>query len=72
MREVIALETEICNWLPAADAAAAMFDAAAPIHATIRAAHDILCNAWRGPGERRERLRTIAVDLRGFCWENLA
>lgn len=66
MRETIALEDEIRGALPDVDAAATMFDAAAPIHEIIRSAHDIICNAWRGPGERRERLREIAIEMRKF------
>jgi hypothetical protein len=66
MREIVALETEIMDALPRADAAAAMFDASAPIHATIASAQFILCNCWRGPGERLERLREIARLLRSF------
>lgn len=64
MRETIALEDEIRDALPDVDAAATMFDQAAPIHAAVRSAHDILCNSWRGPGERLERLREIAAAMR--------
>lgn len=52
MNEIIALENEIREALPTATGPA------------VAPAHDILCNAWRGPGERIERLRAIAKALR--------
>jgi hypothetical protein len=67
MSEVIALENEIMDALPAADRAAGTADASAPVHTVIRFAHDVLCNGWAGPGQRLERLRTIAAELRRFA-----
>lgn len=64
MREIIALEQEIMEALPRVDAAAAMFDRGAPIHAAIAGAQDIICNSWRGPGIRGDRLREIAAAFR--------
>lgn len=59
--EVIALENEIMAALPGADAVA--MDGG--FHGVVRDAHDILCNSWRGPGERLDRLREIAGAFRG-------
>lgn len=64
MREIIALEQEIMEALPRIDAAAAMFDVGAPIHAAIRSAHDLLCNGWQGPGLRIDLLRSVAATMR--------
>lgn len=67
MGEVIALEREIMAALPGADAAAGMMERASRLSAAVTRAHDILCNAWDGPGERLESLRTIAAELRRFA-----
>ena len=60
MNEVIALETEIMNALPRADAAE-------PGALWVRMAHDVLCNGWTEPGSRLDRLRTVAEALRPFA-----
>lgn len=67
MSEVLALESVIMAALPAADAAAAMMEPDAPIQTAIRYAHDVLLNGWCGPGERLDRLRTVAAELRRFA-----
>lgn len=66
MDEVVELENQIMDALPAADRAAGMMDPDAAIHAIIRGAHDLLCNSWRGPGERLDALRMVAAALRKF------
>lgn len=35
--------------------------------AAVADAHDILCNSWRGPGVRLDKLRRVADALRGFA-----
>lgn len=64
MGEVIALENEIMAALPkVADAVAIE---GSDRWMVIARAHDILCNAWRGPGARLDRLREIAIEMRGL------
>jgi hypothetical protein len=67
MDEVIALESEIRDALPALDAAAALFDRSAPIPVLLAFAQDILCNGWNAKTSTRlERLRAIAADVKLF------
>lgn len=60
MGEVIALENEIMSALPRADVVA-------ELRGAVIDAHDVLCNAWSGPGERLDKLREIATAFRGIA-----
>ena len=66
MDEILSLEHEIMEALPAGSAAADLLPQDKGFLATIAGAHDILCNAWCGPGERLDRLREISHALRSF------
>lgn len=64
MREIIALEDRIRDALPNASTAAEQDITLRPL---VAVAHEILCNAWGGPGARLDSLRTIADRIGRFA-----